>query len=79
MLDNLTVRINEVNSDEIERLNTTVSALSSSRFQNFKIQISNEQQYVLSLKPNRLTDISDILDSLRRVVKPDRIVLNCGG
>lgn len=75
-MDSVTVRIHEVSTDEIEQLNTAVSALSNCCFQDYNIEIHSHKCYVLSIKHVGLSDISETLDSLRRVVKSERIIFD---
>ncbi|MFQ5640042.1 MAG: hypothetical protein ACE5IR_18845, partial [bacterium] len=62
--------------NEIEQLNTAVSALSDSCFHDFSITVQNATHYVLSFRPCALADVSDLLQVLQRVVRGDRILLN---
>lgn len=76
IVDQVDLRINNVDTNEIDRLCTEVYSLRSGRYRDNVILDGNgRQDFVITVKPARLEEIKEALSVILKVVKGERIAI----
>lgn len=75
MVKQVDLRVNKVDNDEMQRLNSISDTLKARHFRDQIINNGLESDYILTVTPGSLQEIKDGLRLLLQIVKPERIAI----
>ncbi len=76
-VEHVELRIDDVNTNEIEELSTLIYALKSSQHNDNVVKNgTGKQDFVVTVKPAQLDEIKQALHVILRIVKPERIAID---
>ena len=77
LVDHVDLRIDDVNTNEIEELSTLIYTLKSSQYNDNVVKNgTGKQDFVVTVKPAQLDVIKQALHVILRIVKPERIAID---
>ncbi len=77
VVEHVDLRIDDVNTNEIEELSTLIYALKSSQYEDNVVKNgTGGQDFVVTVKPAQLDEIKQALHVLLRIVKAERIAID---
>ena len=76
-VEHVDLRIDDVNTNEIEELSTLFYALKSSQYNDNVVKNgTGKQDFVVTVKPAQLDEIKQALHAILRIVKAERIAID---
>ncbi len=76
-VEHVDLRIDDVNTNEIEELSTLFYALKSSMYNDAVVKNgTGKQDFVVTVKPAQLDEIKQALHAILRIVKAERIAID---
>lgn len=77
VVEHVDLRIDDVNTNEIEELSTLIYALKSSQYEDTVVKNEDgKQDFVITVKPAQLDEIKQALHVILRIVKAERIAID---
>ena len=77
LVEHVVLRIDDVNTNEIEELSTLTYALKSSQYNDNVVKNgTGKQDFVVTLKPAQLDEIKQALHAILGIVKAERIAID---
>jgi len=77
VVERVDLRIDDVNTNEIEELSTLIYALKSSQYNDNVVKNgTGKQDFVVTVKPAQLNEIKQALHEILRIVKAERIAID---
>ena len=77
LVEHVVLRIDDVNTNEIEELSTLIYALKSSQYNDNVVKNgTGKQDFVVTVKPAQLDKIKQALHVILRIVKAERIAID---
>ncbi len=79
LVEHVELRIDDVNTNEIEELSTRFYALKNSQYQYNDNVVKNgtgKQDFVVTVRPAQLDEIKHALHAILRIVKAERIAID---
>ncbi len=76
-VEHVDLRIDDVNTNEIEELSTLIYALKNSQYNDNVVKNgTGKQDFVVTVKPAQLDEIKQALYAILRIVKAERIAID---
>jgi len=76
-VEHVDLRIDDVNTNEIQELSTLIYALKSSQYEDTVVKNGDgKQDFVITVKPAKLDEIKQALHVILRIVKAERIAID---
>jgi len=76
-VEHVDLRIDDVNTNEIEELSTLIYALKSSQYNDNVVKNgTGKQDFVVTVKPAQLDEIKQALHAILGIVKAERIAID---
>ncbi len=76
-VEHVNLRIDDVNTNEIEELSTLIYALKSSQYEDNVVNNGDgKQDFIITVKPAQLDEIKQALHVILRIVKAERIAID---
>jgi len=77
LVEHVVLRIDDVNTNEIEELSTLIYALKTSQYNDNVVKNgTGKQDFVVTLKPAQLDEIKQALHAILGIVKAERIAID---
>ena len=77
LVEHVELRIDDVNTNEIEELSTLIYALKSSQYNDNVVKNgTGKQDFVVTVKPAQLDEIKQALHAILGIVKAERIAID---
>ena len=77
LVEHVDLRIDDVNTNEIEELSTLIDALKSSQYEDNVVNNGDgKQDFIITVKPAQLDEIKQALYVILRIVKAERIAID---
>jgi len=77
VVEHVDLRIDDVNTNEIEELSTLIYALKSSQYEDNVVNNGDgKQDFIITVKPAQLDEIKQALHIILRIVKAERIAID---